>query len=143
MSGCSDSFDQLIFAEVNRLWTLVRKQGATDLFGPAPDYFLLQEKAQADWTEVLCGGSILRQWRYGGAAFEECSPTAAEFDISQAQKAFYPYGVIQFHIRSDRQKVVFTYIMGPRYARGVVFCVRGEDAQEILELDPDTGEWVS
>jgi hypothetical protein len=143
MSGQPDSIVPLIFAEVNRLWTLVQQQGSTELFGPAPGYFLLQAKDEADWTQVLCRGPILRQWRYSGAAFEECAPTEAELDTSQAQEAFYPYGVIQFHIRSDRQKVVFTYIVGPRYARGVVFRVRGEDGDEILERDPDTGEWVS
>jgi hypothetical protein len=143
MSAQPDSLVPLIFAEVNRLWILVQQQGSTELFGPPPGYFLLQEKAEADWTEVLCRGRILRQWRYSGAAFEEGSPTEVELDTSQAQKAFYPYGVIQFHILGDRRKVVFTYLMGPLYARGMVFCVRGKDSHDILERDPDTGEWVS
>jgi hypothetical protein len=134
---------QLIFDEVSRLWELVLEQGSTELFGPPPGYLLIREHAEADWTEILCSGPVLRQWRYTGSTMEECPATDEMLHVSQAQKAFYPYGLVQFHVSSDRKRIAYTYLMGPRYARGVVFRVREDVSGHSLELDPNVGEWVS
>ena len=88
MTGQPDSIVLLIFAEVNRLWILVQEQGLTELFGPAPGCFLLQEKAEADWPQVLCRGPILRQWRYSGAAFEECAPKKRNWTHRKRRRHF-------------------------------------------------------
>jgi hypothetical protein len=143
MVWTTDWLYSLIFAEITRLWGVAREQGTTELFGPPPRHFVIREYADADWSELVCGGPALREWLYDGTRLEERSPTDAELHIWQAQKAFYPYGVVRLHIRGDRKKIVFTYLLGPRYGRGLVFRVCDHEGRAQLEPDPEFGEWVN
>jgi hypothetical protein len=55
---------------------------------------------------------------------------------------YWPIGQISFCIDSERMTAVFTYVLGPRYARG--YKITFEDL-ESLALVPDSSRmvWVS
>ena len=60
---------------------------------------------------------------------------------------FWDRGWFCFHIAPDRKRVVITYVVGPRYARGLVLKVEGQgesgNDRGRLIPDPDANSWIS
>jgi hypothetical protein len=134
----------LIFDEVARVWTRALKESTSPIMGSPPDYLLVREHGSADWEHVACLPPVLREWTYTGEAFEPrpLSDTD-ELPPPTRRDAFYSYGIVQYHIRPDRKKVLFTFVLGPLYGRGNVFRVFGQGKRGMLTGDPDSNAWVS
>jgi hypothetical protein len=54
---------------------------------------------------------------------------------------FYEQGLVEFCVAADRQRVLVTYTIGPRYGRGTAFVVVGQGARGRLVQDGEF--WVS
>jgi hypothetical protein len=144
----TDWLYQLIFDEVARIWTRAIRESTSAIMGPPPDFLLIRECGDADWERVLCRPPILREWTYRGTAFElRASSDAEPLPPLTQQDAFYNYGDVRFHIRPDRKKVVFEYVLGPLYGRGIVHRVVGQGRRGKmrgwLAGDPDSMSWIS
>jgi hypothetical protein len=63
-------------------------------------------------------------------------------DIGEQRGMFYERGVVEFFIDTDRKRVLFTYTLGPRYGRGMIFRVVGQGTTG--RLTPCAGPaWIS
>jgi hypothetical protein len=139
MGRQSDWLYELIFDEVEKVWEQANKEGA-GRFGPAPSDLLISEMHDADWEESRCRGNPDRQWTYQGG--QSLSPAeVSAIDVGERRGMFYERGVVAFCIDSDRKRLVFSYILGPRYGRGMTFVVIGQGAKG--RLSPSGICWVS
>jgi hypothetical protein len=141
MGWQSDWLYQLVFAEVERVWHSATRDGDSE-FGPAPEALLVRESAEADWGQVRCCGPARRQWTFRGGPPEQLVggvPEAA--DLGERRGMFYRRGLVEFCVATDRQQVLLTYTLGPRYGRGVVLAVSGQGASG--RLTPGGVSWKS
>jgi hypothetical protein len=141
MGWQSDWLYQLIFDEVERVWKRARKDGA-GRFGPPSTAFLISEMPEADWEHIRCHGDAHRQWTYKGGDPEPAPCVVYDTDLGEQRGMFYERGVVEFFIDTDRKRVLFTYTLGPRYGRGMIFGVVGQGTKG--RLTPCAGPaWVS
>jgi len=142
MGWQSDWLYQLIFDEVEQVWQRARKDGAGH-FGPAPTTFLISEMREANWDDMRCRGDAQRHWTYQGGQPEPMALTkGSDADLGEQRGMFYARGAVAFCIDANRKRVLFTYALGPRYGRGMVFGVIGQGAKG--RLSPTGGTmWVS
>jgi hypothetical protein len=144
MGWRTDWLYQLLFREVMRIWTRAQKEGETALMGPAPDFLLIQQCADADWENALCRTPVLREWIFRGTTIE-----AQPLSDSQStprpvrRKAFFDYGIVCFHVTTDRKRVLWTYQLGPLYGRDEVLRVRGQGKRGSLERVLGSICWTS
>jgi hypothetical protein len=130
MGWQSDWLYQLIFDEVETVWGRAIKDGAGQ-FGPAPTAFIVSEMRDADWEEhPRCRGDAHRQWTFQGGKPETLDRAAgSQIDLGKRRGMFYERGGVWFCIDTDRRRVLFTYTLGPRYGRGMIFDVVGQGAK--------------
>jgi hypothetical protein len=123
---------------VERLWADIAGGGQ---FGPPPTALVVREMGQADWKRAYCRGDVRRQWVYRGSSPEPVAPEA-EPDLGEGRGMYYERGVVDFHVASDRRRVLFTFTVGPRFGRGLIFGVEGQGAGG--RLSPGAGPvWKS
>jgi hypothetical protein len=142
MGWQSDWLYQLIFHEVERVWRVAVKEGAGRL-GPAPTILQVSEMDEADWVHAWCRGVVLRRWTLQGGKPESLTlDQQGDADLGERRGMFYERSAASFCIDSDRKRVLFTYTLGPRYGRGMVFDVMGQGTKG--KLRPNGGPmWVS
>ena len=129
---------QLVFQEVKKIWQRAKNAG-TGKFGPPPDALHICEMSDGDWERPQCSGDALRRWLYQGDEPELVGDCA---DVGELRGMFFQRGIVQFFIDPDRKRVLFTYILGPRYGRGMLFEVGGQGAQGKLTRCPGPA-WIS
>ena len=141
MGWQSDWLYDLIFDEVARIWKRAIRDGRGP-FGPAPTALVIKEMGEPDWEAVRCQGDVHRLWCYRGGT-PEVLPVEPESEtgVGEQRGMFYERGEVQFHISSDRKRVLFTYVLGPRNGRGMEFAVQGQGRQG--KLVPGTSFWQS
>lgn len=142
MGWQSDWLYQLVFDQVKKVWDRAIRDGA-GRFGPPPNSLLISQMSDADWEQVRCRGDIRRQWTYQGSEPEPLTRAAGDdTDLGERRGMFYERGAVAFCIDSDRKRVLFTFTLGPRYGRGLIFGVVGQGAKG--RLGPSPGPmWVS
>jgi hypothetical protein len=98
--------------------------------GCPPDYLRIEECDGEAWDKAECPGAARRVWIFadGELKFQRLAPPEQP-DAAQRRGMFYKVGHVQFHIASDRKRLVLTYCVGPRYARGMVLQVVGQGAR--------------
>ena len=132
----------LIFEEVEQIWKRATREGLGN-FGPALASLLISEMTEADWGTMNCCGAARRCWSYSGDKPVPVEPVeAADPRVGQQRGMFYERGIVQFHVAPDRKRVLFSYILGPRFGQGMAFKVHGQGAKG--KLIPDEGTvWKS
>jgi hypothetical protein len=88
-------------------------------FGLPPTELRIYEAAQADWERAMIRPPYVSAWRYVGA--DDVEPIRPDDlpDYSVLPTGMYwPVGQIDFCIDTQNKMAVFTYVLGPRYARG-------------------------
>lgn len=139
----SDWLYNLVFNEVERLWTQVQKEG-TGKFGFAPERFYVQQFENADWQELNCLPPIIRSWIFDGLVPTLLSNSSKPLAIDQTSRGmFFVSGTVHFHISNNRKEILWTYRLGRRYGRGMVFSVEGQGKASSLQRNASFGEWVS
>jgi hypothetical protein len=141
MGWRSDWLYEIIFDEVRKVWERAKKEGAGQ-FGPPPTPFFLSETVDGDWQLVRCSGAVRRQWLYQDDGPEPIAHASDDMDHGERPGMFYGRGIVTFFIDCDRKRVLFTYTLGPRYSRGMIFHVVGQGARGRLTPGAGTG-WVS
>jgi len=97
-----------------------------------------------DWQDAVCLPPTIREWIYAGSEFEEQEPSdAVQPDIGPCYGRFYSIGLVQFHIDPDRDRIGFTYQIGPRYGCGMGLRVEKQGRRIELVHDGESGSWVS
>ena len=120
------------------------KEGADGQLDVPPDYLLVQQCQKANWNNAICLSPVLCTWRYSETGLRELSPLEAELETPvRARGMFYTSGVVQFHIAEKRDRVIFMFVLGPRYGRGQVWLVQGQGAKGKLCPDPEAREWIA
>jgi hypothetical protein len=142
MGWQSDWLYRLIFEQIAKIWETATREGAGP-FGPPPNALLITETRDADWEHARCLGNPIRYWMYQGGE-PECVPTVeVDTNPGQRQGMFYERGEVVFCIAADRNRVLFTYILGPRYGRGMILDVVGQGADGRLASSIASMLWVS
>lgn len=112
-------------------------------FGSPPAELRIYQAAKADWERAMIRPPYLSAWRcLSGVDVEPIAPDDLP-DYSVVPTGMYwPIGQIAFCIDSEHKRAVFTYVLGPRYARG--YKTAFEDL-ESLAFAPDKSRmvWVS
>lgn len=111
-------------------------------FGVPPKTLCIYETADADWKQPRCKREALRGWSYDGSTFAGLSPVVYP-DYSELPKEMYWHtGIIEFCVDTEHRRAVYSYVLGPRYARGYK---RTFATGEPILLEPDRkfGLWVS
>jgi hypothetical protein len=138
----------LIFAEVESLWSKVQSEADRrhDPDEQAPDFLVVRESGHADWDDPSCKPPVLREWVYDGRRFAAQPPSSFLEPLAQPPRRgmFWDRGWFCFHIAPDRERVLITYVVGPRYGRGYVLRVEGQGPEQgRLVPDPEANSWIS
>lgn len=94
----------------------------------------------------MCGGELVRAWVRDDAGLREIS--RAEYRRRQRGASlpgshFLRCVLVQFHIRSDRTRVILGQREATLSGHGGEYLVVGEGADAELVPDPEGGRWVS
>lgn len=150
MGWQSDWLYTLVFAKITEVWNGALQNAAEhpDLFGPPPASRRVQECGKITKRPVLyCVPPVIREWQFDGTGFALSDPPYINnTDPKPLQIAFFTNPVLRFHIQPDRQKVVVSFVLGPRYGGGYDLLVRGEGPTARLEHNPkpdSTGGWMA
>ena len=129
---------KLVLGQVDQTWGEVRAT-ATGERGPAPSAFIVNQFAAARWDRAECDGSLVRQWVRDESGTAERPPSPAELAaVSVRHRMCNEVGEVSFHISAGLDRVVYTYVVGLRFGRGMILRVSGYQ----LELDA-MSQWVS
>jgi hypothetical protein len=116
----------LVLDRVAQTWRDVHAE-ATGRFGPAPTSFIVQQCAGADWDKVRCLDPVVRCWVYDQNGTVEREPTPAELaGVTSRTGMCFATGRVWFHLAPETNRVVFTFMAGPRFGRGMVLRAEGE-----------------
>jgi hypothetical protein len=138
MGWKSDWLYHLVFDEVEKLWNHAAKH-SDGRFGPPPTAFVIREMLDGDWENGHCRGDARRRWLYQGGKPE---PIVGDTNAGELRGMFFERGSVAFFIARNRKRVLFTYLLGPRYGMGKVLGVVGQGAR--AKLSPCSGcGWVS
>jgi hypothetical protein len=157
MSEETDSIHVRIFALIREAWDEVLSlvDGINQREGEeaekAPESFLVGEYENAilndDWNRVA--DPLLRVWLFDGISFIEqdiesgiSSVLRAEQTVANTTSCCHTQGRVAFHITPNREQVLLTFFLGPRYGRGTVYHVLGQNQDVELVPIPLSG-WVS
>lgn len=128
----------LVLDRVAQTWRDVHAE-STGRFGPAPTSFIVQQCAGADWKDVECRDPVVRTWVHDRAGTVEREPTAAEVaGVTSSTGMCFATGRVWFHLDPETNRVIFTFMAGPRFGRGAVLRAEGDT----LVAEP-VSMWVS
>jgi hypothetical protein len=143
MEWRTDWLYALIFAEVRRVWYRAQRDAASGGGAPGspPALFVISEYERGDTAKARCFAPALRRWHFrGGEDFGLVEGDAAA-PGGRAQGMFYDVGRVGFFVAEDRRRVVFEYLLGPRYGGGRLLAVEGEGRSARLAPSADGAEW--
>lgn len=146
MGWRTDWLHGLIFTQVRQLWARVRSDAEAHpaLLGPAPELFVVRQMADGDPRRSKCLPPVRREWLYRGERFEAAARTRSEASRPATLRTLlYDLGRVDFHITPDRRQVIFVYVLGPRYGRGLVYRAVGQGrGGRLVEADGCAG-WTA
>ena len=112
------------------------------IMGPPPKTLQIYETADADWKNAHCGRTPIRGWVFDGAIYSELKPPKYP-DFSMPPKGMYwTVGLVNFCIDLEHRRAVYSYVLGPRYARGYLR-IFTEEEPLILQADSRFLKWLS
>jgi hypothetical protein len=146
MGWRTDWLYRLIFHQVELIWQQAQKEGMDSESNDSPSYLLVREHGEAACEEAYCLQPIVRVWHYdatGLAVLPNNEIQKESLGSVSIRGMFYSSGLIDFHITEKRDRVVFTYVLGPRYGRGQVWEIKGQGASGKLVPAPNTVGWIA
>jgi len=145
MEWRTDWLYALIFAEVRRVWYRAQHDAVSGgaAFGSAPNLFVVSEYEKGDPSKSRCFAPAKRRWHFrGGDDFGLLDgDVTTVVSGGRPQGMFYDVGRVGFFITEDRRLVVFEYILGPRYARGILLEVEGQGRGARLNPSGEGVRW--
>ena len=143
MGWKNDWLYRLIFQQARFIWDRFDPENRSD--GPLVSSLplIIQECQRSEWRSAFVAPPIVRAWRYDGDQFEPLDPTESEATYCPEVRGIrYSIGLVRFAIVDDRRRVVFTYVLGPRYGRARVWQVKGQGGTGKLVPEPEAEEWI-
>ena len=87
--------------------------------GEPPGELRIYQAAGADWERAMIRPPYIHAWRYkGGPEVDPIAPDEIQDHQTRPTGMYWPVGEIAFCIDLPNKRAVFTYALGPRYARG-------------------------
>jgi hypothetical protein len=104
---------------------------------------VVSEYESGDPSTSRCYAPAKRRWHFrGGADFGLVGDdAAAAASAGRPRGMFYDVGRVGFFVTEDRRLVVFEYILGPRYGRGLLFEVHGQGREARLGQSGRAPQW--
>jgi hypothetical protein len=127
MGWKTDWMYRCLFQEAKAIWDQAQREASrcTDSAQQhtAPDLLCIRQYGGAHWDMPSCALPVLREWIYDGVKIEEQFPMGDPLlQSGEMRGMFFTRGVMQFHIRADRKRIVLTYLLGPPLS--LHFCAR-------------------
>ncbi len=109
----------------------------------ALERLIIRQCANADWAHPFCRPPVIREWLYDGELLLVSQGESVTVNEPQNDPGlFYRVGEVYFHIADNRRRLVLVYILGPRYAKGLILEVRGQGKAGKL-VPADSPGWIS
>jgi hypothetical protein len=137
----TDWLYRLVFREVADLWAEVRS-GNPEM-GRPPELLVIEELGGADCQTARCLPPVRRVWTFGPEGLQPRPGDEENLAACAGRRGmFWRVGLIRFHVAAGRRRVVFEYVVGPRYGRGLILRVAGQGKKG--RLRPEAGPaWLS
>jgi hypothetical protein len=119
----ADHLLRLVIERVAHTWREVQRE-ASGRFGPGPTALILYQCDAADWEKVRCSESIVRTWVHDERGTPERDPTPSELaGVTEKMGMCFVTGRVWFCLDGAMKRVVYTFMVGPRFGRGMVLRV--------------------
>ena len=138
MPPTEDEIIRMVLVQVDLTWTEAQETARGEL-GPGPEALIVRQCGSARWERAECDAPFLRQWVRDQRGTTEREPSPSEVDgVSVKHRMCSQVGQIWFHVGADKDRVIFTFVVGPRFGRGRILRVVGDH----LEPEPHP-VWVA
>jgi len=89
-----------------------------DVTSKPPKEFRIFQSENPDWAHGYCREPYIRAWHYRQSQLSEVDPGTLSLSNGQAQGMYYQIAQIFFSVDENAKRALYTYTLGPKYARG-------------------------
>jgi hypothetical protein len=139
--SCVVPLIEAVWKECRDAETRYAERGETQ-FGNPPKELQILQASDANWDRGWCMESYVQAWSYNGHEIHETVSDATSLRDQKPDGMYWRIGMIQFVIDEIHGRSLYSYTLGPRYARGYKADFEHIDQFSMIP-DPDRILWIS